>query len=73
MVVSKSCELFGYDGKLIFKLSADKEYLTDNPNRRCPTIDKARDHLGYNPTIGIDEGLKRSLIWYKENTEGVDA
>ena len=73
MVVSKSCELFGYDGKLVFKLSADKEYLTDNPNRRCPTIDKARDHLGYNPTIGIDEGLKRSLIWYKENTEGVDA
>ena len=62
----------GYDGKLVFKKSDDKEYLTDNPNRRCPILDKARDHLGYSPTIDINEGLKRSLIWYKENAAGLD-
>lgn len=72
MVVSTSSELFGYDGKLVFKQSDDKEYLTDNPNRRCPILDKARDHLGYSPTIDINEGLKRSLIWYKENAAGLD-
>ena len=73
MVVSISSELFGYDGKLVFKQSEDKEYLTDNPNRRCPVLDKARDHLGYSPIIDINEGLKRSLIWYQENTEGLEA
>ncbi len=71
MVISTSSELFGYSGKLVFKQSDDKEYLTDNPNRRCPKLDKARDHLGYSPTIDINEGLKRSLIWYKENAEGL--
>jgi UDP-glucuronate decarboxylase len=73
MVVSTSAELFGYEGKLVFKKSSDKEYLTDNPNRRCPLIAKARNHLDYNPTIDIGEGLKRSLLWYKENHEGAEA
>lgn len=73
MVVAASVEIFGYEGKLVFKTSSDKEYLTDNPNRRCPLIGKAKKHLGYSPTIELEEGLKRSLVWYKENSEGVDA
>ena len=73
LVVTKSQELFDYKGKVVFSKSEDEEYLTDNPNRRCPILDKARDHLGYKPTVDIDEGLKRSLIWYKENAEGMDA
>ncbi len=72
MVISKSVDLFGYDGKLVFKKSSDKEYLTDNPNRRCPLIAKARNQLGYNPTIDIEEGLKRSLLWYKEHSNGAE-
>jgi UDP-glucuronate decarboxylase len=62
-----SQKLFDYQGKLVMKVSDDKEYLTDNPNRRCPIIDKARNELDYNPTIGLDEGLKRSLLWYSDN------
>lgn len=72
MVVSISSEQFGYKGNLVFKKSADKEYLTDNPNRRSPIIKKAKEHLGYNPTIDIEEGLKRSLIWYADNLVGGD-
>jgi len=72
MVVSISSKQFGYMGNLVFKKSTDKEYLTDNPNRRSPIIDKAREHLGYNPTIDIKEGLKRSLIWYADNPAGGD-
>ena len=53
--------------------SADGDYLVDNPNRRCPVIAKARAHLGYDPTIGIDEGLRRSLVWYRDNREAEDA
>ena len=73
MVISESTQLFGYKGKLVFETSNDAEYLTDNPNRRCPIITKARDHLGYYPKIDIEEGLKRSLIWYKDHSQGEDA
>ena len=34
---------------------------------------KAKKHLGYKPTIDLEEGLKRSLIWYRENSEGSEA
>lgn len=73
MVIKQSSNLFNYKGTLVFNKSQDTEYLTDNPNRRCPSIEKARRDLEFNPTISIEEGLKRSLIWYKENHQGVDA
>lgn len=60
--------LFGYKGKVVCKTSADKNYLVDNPNRRCPVIKKARAELGFAPVITLEEGLTRSLQWYKENT-----
>ena len=50
-------------------VSDDEDYLTDNPNRRCPNIDKARSELDFNPNISLEEGLKRSLIWYSGNME----
>ena len=68
-------ELFGYKGQVVQKkyeeLPAD--YLVDNPNRRCPDITKARTDLGYNPLILIDDGLRRSLIWYSKNRVAEDA
>ncbi|KAM3114383.1 NAD-dependent epimerase/dehydratase family protein [Phormidesmis sp. 146-33] len=72
-VVSLAQELFGYQGKVVRKVSEDQDYLVDNPNRRCPIIEKARTHLGYNPTIFVEEGLRRSLIWYHDNQEAEDA
>jgi UDP-glucuronate decarboxylase len=53
--------LFGYNGKVEFQVSEDSHYLTDNPNRRCPDISKARNMLGYDPGIGVDEGIGRYL------------
>ncbi|MCW6507712.1 NAD-dependent epimerase/dehydratase family protein [Lichenifustis flavocetrariae] len=53
--------LFGYSGKVIFETSDDPEYMTDNPNRRCPVITKARTVLGYDPTILVEEGVGRYL------------
>jgi UDP-glucuronate decarboxylase len=72
MVIDVSVDTFGYGGKLVYKISSDKEYLTDNPNRRCPLICKAREELGYNPSIDIREGLERSLFWYKDNSQGIN-
>jgi UDP-glucuronate decarboxylase len=72
-VISISSEVFGYSGKLVFATSEDAEYLTDNPNRRCPIITKAREELSYEPTVGFDEGLERSLRWYAGNQEASEA
>lgn|SRR3990170_521339 len=72
-IVALSRDIFGYKGKVVRKVSTDKDYLIDNPNRRCPVITKARTDLGYNPSITIDEGLKRSLIWYRDNSVAEDA
>jgi nucleoside-diphosphate-sugar epimerase len=72
-VVEISSELFGYTGKVVRQMSDDKAYLVDNPNRRCPVIAKARTELGYDPCIGVDEGLRRALIWYSENREAEEA
>ncbi|MGZ8336945.1 MAG: NAD-dependent epimerase/dehydratase family protein, partial [Allosphingosinicella sp.] len=66
-VVALSHSFFGYQGRVIRQASEEQSYLVDNPNRRCPVIAKAREELGYNPTIGVDEGLARALIWYRDN------
>ena len=66
-IVSQASALFGYRGKIVHQQSADKDYLLDNPNRRCPIIEKARKDLGFNPSVQIDEGLRRSLLWYAGN------
>jgi len=62
-------ELFGYKGKVTREESPDADYLVDNPNRRCPVIDKARSELGYEPTVELDKGLACSLVWYAGNRE----
>ncbi len=66
-MINISSRLMNYTGKVISKKSKDKHYLTDNPNRRRPSIKKAKKDLGYAPSIKIDKGLKRTLIWYSEN------
>jgi len=72
-VVELSRDLFGFAGKVIRQTSDDQAYLVDNPNRRCPVIEKARVDLGYNPRIEFEEGLRRTLIWYQDNQDGIDA
>ena len=72
-VVELARELFDYEGKVVRKEAEEAAYLVDNPNRRCPIIDKARSHLDYDPRILFDEGLRRSLIWYSYNRDAAEA
>jgi nucleoside-diphosphate-sugar epimerase len=72
-VVKAAKDLFGYPGQVVLGKSDAADYLVDNPNRRCPIIQKARTHVGYNPGISLQEGLMRSLIWYSGNLEAEDA
>lgn len=72
-VINLSRELFDYKGKLVRQASQEADYLVDNPNRRCPIIEKARNHLNYNPSVLVDEGLRRSLVWYYYNQDAAEA
>lgn len=72
-VVALGRELVGYTGKVVRESSTDKDYLVDNPSRRCPIITKARTELGYDPQVTIEEGLRRSLVWYSGNREASEA
>jgi nucleoside-diphosphate-sugar epimerase len=40
--------------------------------RRCPDISKMRA-LGWSPIVGLDEGLERTVAWYREHREDVPA
>ncbi len=58
---------YDYQGDVVFEVSTDEEYMTDNPNRRCPNINKAREILDYNPSIDVDEGIGRYLQFLRIN------
>ena len=48
------------------------EKYEDTPNR-VPDVTQAKDQLGFLAKISIDEGLKRTIDWYKkELLEGRD-
>ena len=36
----------------------------DDPRQRQPDIGKAREHLGWEPTVGLKEGLKRTIAYF---------
>ncbi|WP_233709926.1 MULTISPECIES: NAD-dependent epimerase/dehydratase family protein [unclassified Helicobacter] len=59
-------DIFGYTGKVIYDQSKEKDYLTHNPQRRCPNIQKAKKEIDYNPTILVHEGVGRYLNFLKE-------
>jgi UDP-glucuronate decarboxylase len=48
-----------------FATSDDSEYLTDNPNRRCPDLTKTRSAIDWSPSISLREGLRRTLASYR--------
>ena len=60
-------EVLNYRGKIHFGESKDPDYMTDNPNRRCPNISKAKDKLGYDPTVLVEEGVERYLKFLVES------
>jgi nucleoside-diphosphate-sugar epimerase len=72
-IVALARELFAYPGTVVRQASREADYLVDNPTRRCPVITRARTELGYDPSIGLEEGLRRSLVWYSHNRTAAEA
>ena len=58
------CRILGSKSKIIFNppLSADIEL-------RVPNLDKARDLLGYEAAVDLDEGIARTAEWYARHPE----
>ncbi len=57
--------LTGLDGELKFQ----PLHYTD-VELRIPNVDKARDLLGFEAKVELDEGLERTIAWYRENPVG---
>ena len=38
----------------------------DDPTRRCPDITVAREHLGWSPQVPLEEGLRRTIAWFRQ-------
>jgi dTDP-glucose 4,6-dehydratase len=52
-------ELCGGEGGIIHEPLPE-----DDPRRRCPDISRAREALGWEPRVGVREGLKRTIEWF---------
>jgi UDP-glucuronate decarboxylase len=57
--------------EIVHKVSEDKYYLTDNPQRRCPNLTKLRSRFPWTPRTSLSEGLKRTLLSYEAATQTV--
>lgn len=40
--------------------------LQDDPRQRCPNIQRAKELLGWQPNIGLEEGLKRTIDYFDQ-------
>lgn len=48
-------------------------YPAGEPQRRCPDLTKAREHLGYEAQVSLRAGLGRFLTWARESGAYIDA
>lgn len=58
--IAKSAE--GYE-----LIGYPSSYPEDEPNRRCPNIDKMKSELNFQPKVSLDEGLARFISWSQAN------
>lgn len=54
----------------VFRRSEDADYLTDNPQRRCPDIARLSSCTPWRPQVDLEEGLARTLRSYREEAGG---
>jgi UDP-glucuronate decarboxylase len=48
-------------------VSNDANYLTDNPQRRCPDLTKLRSAFDWRPNVSLQDGLARTYRSYQES------
>ena len=45
---------------------------SDDPVRRKPDISRARELLGWEPSVPLDEGLERTVAYFRHSLRGSD-
>jgi UDP-glucuronate decarboxylase len=60
-LAEKIIDLIGARSRLI-----EKPLPSDDPTQRCPDITLAREKLGWEPTIELEEGLKRTIPYFEK-------
>ena len=53
--------LTGATGEIVFQ-----EMTYEDVELRIPNVDKARDLLGFEAQVELDDGLARTIDWYRE-------
>jgi len=57
----KIIQLTGSSSRIVFRPLPQ-----DDPKVRRPDITRAREILGWEPKVSIDEGLRRTIVWFRE-------
>jgi dTDP-glucose 4,6-dehydratase len=61
------CRLVGVEPDIRFV-----ERPVDDPTRRKPDIGRARDQLGWEPSVPLEEALRRTVAWFRSAGAGPD-
>ena len=56
-------------GQVVVRPSEDPDYLTDNPQRRCPDLTKLRALGGSMACVSLEDGLARYVRWLAEEDQ----
>lgn len=60
-LAEKIIRLTGSKSRIIFK-----PLPADDPSRRCPDITLARKELGWRPVTGLEEGLRKTIAYFRK-------
>ena len=42
----------------------------DDPRVRRPDISRAKELLGWEPRVGFEDGMRRTIAWFRERVNG---
>jgi GDP-L-fucose synthase len=63
-LITLICDLMGFEGEIVWE--------TDKPNgqpRRCLDTQRAKEKFGFTAQVSFEEGLKKTIEWYRQNAE----
>jgi len=59
--------LTGSNSPIVYKSAVQLgNRIADDPTRRCPSIAKAQRVLNWSPAVGLQEGLEKTIAWFRE-------
>ena len=61
-LVELIAERMGYNGNIVWDSTKP-----DGQPRRCLDISRAKDLLGFTPSVSLSEGLDKTIEWFKSN------